>query len=45
MGPNTRYPQLGGQRMKLGFIIPQPDWGMPVPDIDISEWIDEEEEE
>lgn len=31
--------------MTLGFIIPEPKWGIATPDIDISEWIDEEEEE
>jgi len=30
--------------MAIGFIIPEPSWGMPTPDIDISEWIDEEED-
>jgi len=28
----------------MGFILPEPAWGMPVPDIDLSEWIDEDEE-
>jgi hypothetical protein len=27
----------------MGFIIPEPQWGIPVPDIDISEWIDDED--
>jgi len=27
----------------MGFILPEPAWGMPVPDIDISEWIDEDD--
>jgi hypothetical protein len=31
--------------MKIGFIIPEPSWGMPTPDIDLSEWIDEEDDE
>lgn len=31
--------------MTIGFIIPEPKWGIGVPDIDIFEWIDEEEEE
>jgi len=26
----------------MSFIIPEPDCGIPVPDIDISEWIDED---
>jgi hypothetical protein len=29
----------------MGFILPEPAWGIPVPDIDISEWIDDEEDE
>ena len=29
----------------MGFIVPEPAWGIPVPDIDISEWIDDEEDE
>ena len=29
----------------MGFIVPEPAWGIPVPDIDISEWIDDEDEE
>jgi len=28
----------------MGFIVPEPQWGMPTPDIDVSEWIDEDEE-
>jgi len=28
----------------MGFIIPEPSWGMPSPDIDISEWIDDDED-
>jgi hypothetical protein len=31
--------------MTIGFIIPEPSWGMPTPDIDVSEWIDEEDDE
>jgi|Laugrespbdmm15dd_1035085.scaffolds.fasta_scaffold27519_3 hypothetical protein len=27
----------------MGFIIPEPQWGIPVPDIDVSEWIDDED--
>lgn len=27
----------------MSFILPEPAWGMPVPDIDISEWIDDED--
>jgi len=27
----------------MGFIIPEPAWGIPVPDIDISEWIDDDD--
>jgi hypothetical protein len=26
----------------MGFILPEPAWGIPVPDIDPSEWIDED---
>lgn len=26
----------------MGFIVPEPAWGIPVPDIDISEWIDDD---
>ena len=26
----------------IGFILPEPAWGVPVPDIDPSEWIDDE---
>jgi hypothetical protein len=26
----------------MGFILPEPAWGIPVPDIDISEWIDDD---
>jgi hypothetical protein len=29
----------------MGFILPDPAWGIPVPDIDISEWIDDDEDE
>ena len=29
----------------MGFIVPEPAWGIPVPDIDISEWIDNDEDE
>jgi len=28
----------------MGFIIPEPSWGMPTPDIDVSEWIDDDED-
>jgi hypothetical protein len=28
----------------MGFIVPEPAWGIPVPDIDISEWIDDDED-
>jgi hypothetical protein len=31
--------------MAIGFVIPEPMWGMPTPDIDLSEWIDEEDYE
>lgn len=27
----------------MGFIIPEPQWGIPVPDIDVSEWIDDDD--
>jgi hypothetical protein len=30
--------------MPIGFIVPEPTWGMPTPDIDLSEWIDEDDE-
>jgi hypothetical protein len=30
--------------MPIGFIVPEPAWGMPTPDIDLSEWIDEDDE-
>lgn len=29
----------------MGFIIPEPQWGIPVPDIDLTEWIDDEEDD
>jgi hypothetical protein len=29
----------------MGFILPEPAWGIPVPDIDISEWIDDDDDE
>lgn len=29
----------------MGFIIPEPAWGIPVPDIDVSEWIDDEDDD
>lgn len=29
----------------MGFILPEPAWGIPVPDIDPSEWIDDEDED
>jgi hypothetical protein len=29
----------------MGFIVPEPAWGIPVPDIDISEWVDNDEDE
>lgn len=28
----------------MGFILPEPMWGMPTPDIDVSEWIDDDDE-
>ena len=28
----------------MGFIIPEPAWGIPVPDIDVEEWIDEDDD-
>jgi hypothetical protein len=28
----------------MGFILPEPAWGIPVPDIDPSEWIDDDED-
>lgn len=31
--------------MSIGFLIPEPMWGIPTPDIDLSEWIDEEDDE
>jgi hypothetical protein len=30
--------------MRLGFIIPEPNWDITFPDIDPEEWIDEDEE-
>jgi hypothetical protein len=30
--------------MRLGFIIPEPDWDITFPDINPEEWIDEDEE-
>jgi hypothetical protein len=30
--------------MRLGFIIPEPNWDITFPDIDLEEWIDEDEE-
>jgi hypothetical protein len=30
--------------MAIGFVVPEPMWGMPTPDIDLSEWIDEDDE-
>jgi hypothetical protein len=29
----------------IGFILPEPLWGIPVPEVDVSEWIDEEDYE
>lgn len=29
----------------MGFILPEPQWGIPVPDIDVSEWIDDDDED
>ena len=29
----------------MGFIVPEPQWGIPVPDIDVSEWIDDDDED
>jgi len=28
----------------MGFILPEPAWGIPVPDIDPSEWFDDDED-
>jgi len=28
----------------MGFILPEPAWGLPTPDIDVSEWIDDDED-
>jgi hypothetical protein len=28
----------------MGFIVPEPSWGLPTPDIDVSEWIDDDED-
>jgi hypothetical protein len=30
--------------MRLGFIIPEPDWEITFPDVNPEEWIDEDEE-
>ena len=30
--------------MRLGFIIPEPDWDITFPDINPEEWTDEDEE-
>ena len=30
--------------MRLGFIIPEPNWDITFPDINPEEWIDEDEE-
>jgi hypothetical protein len=30
--------------MRLGFIIPEPDWDITFPNVDPEEWIDEDEE-
>jgi hypothetical protein len=26
----------------MGFILPEPSWGLPTPDIDLSEWEDDD---
>jgi len=28
----------------MGFIIPEPQWGIPVPDINLEEWVDEDDD-
>jgi hypothetical protein len=30
--------------MRLGFIIPEPNWDITFPNVDPEEWIDEDEE-
>jgi hypothetical protein len=30
--------------MSMGFIIPEPQWGIPVPDINLEEWVDEDDD-
>lgn len=29
----------------MGFILPEPDWGNPFPNVDPDEWIDDEDDE
>jgi hypothetical protein len=29
----------------MGFILPEPDWGTHFPNVDPSEWIDDEDDE
>lgn len=29
----------------MGFILPEPSWGMPVPNLDPSEWIDDDDDD
>ena len=29
----------------MGFILPEPDWGTQFPNVDPSEWIDDEDNE
>jgi hypothetical protein len=29
----------------MGFILPEPDWGNPFPNVDPDEWIDDDEYE
>jgi len=29
----------------MGFILPEPDWGNPFPNVDPDEWIDEDDED
>jgi hypothetical protein len=28
----------------MGFILPEPDWGNPFPNVDPDEWIDDDED-
>jgi len=29
----------------MGFILPEPGWGLPIPDVDPSDWEDDEDDD